>query len=75
VDVNVGAAGMFAPPDRGLPDNGVVALGHLNRPGWVYADLDLEALRRVRREGQVLNARDWVRQPLALSGTVQAVPL
>jgi predicted amidohydrolase len=75
VDVNVGAAGVFAPPDRGLPDDGVIALGHLNRPGWVYADLDLEALRRVRSQGQVLNARDWMRQPLALSGSVQTVPL
>jgi predicted amidohydrolase len=75
VDVNVGAAGVFAPPDRGLPDDGVVALGHLNRPGWVYADVDLEALRRVRTQGQVLNARDWTRQTLALSGSVQAVSL
>jgi predicted amidohydrolase len=75
VDVNVGAAGAFAPPDRGLPDDGVVARGELNRPGWVFADLDLEALRRVRSEGQVLNARDWPRQPLALSGPVQAIAL
>ena len=36
---------------------------------------DLEGLRQVRSQGQVLNARDWMRQPLALSGPVQAVPL
>jgi predicted amidohydrolase len=75
VDVNIGAAAAFAPPDRGLPDDGVVARGEMNLPGWVYADLDLEAIRRVRTEGQVLNSRDWSRQALALSGAVETVSL
>jgi predicted amidohydrolase len=75
VDVNVGAAGVFAPPDRGLPDDGVVARGELNVPGWVYADLDLEAIRRVRTQGQVLNSRDWARQAPALSGAVESMSL
>jgi predicted amidohydrolase len=59
VDDNVGAAGVFAPPDRGLPDDGVVALGTYNAPGWVVADLDLGAIARVRADGQVLGHRDW----------------
>jgi predicted amidohydrolase len=75
VDVNVGAAGVFAPPDRGMPDDGVMVRGELNVPGWVYADLDLAGIERVRSEGQVLNARDWTRQPVALSGSVEAVAL
>jgi predicted amidohydrolase len=65
VDVNIGAAGIFAPPDRGMPDNGVLAAGELNKPQWVYADLDLEAIARVRTEGQVFNARDWDSQRAA----------
>ncbi|HZP92594.1 MAG TPA: carbon-nitrogen hydrolase family protein [Burkholderiales bacterium] len=67
VDVNVGAAGMFAPPDLGMPDDGVLAVGELNAPQWVYADLDLDAVRRVRREGQVFNARDWDNQCAAVA--------
>lgn len=59
VDENVGSAGVFAPPDRGFPDDGVVALGAYNEPGWVVADLDLDAIARVRAEGQVLGHRDW----------------
>jgi predicted amidohydrolase len=59
VDENVGAAGVFAPPDRGLPDDGVVALGAYNAPGWVVAELDLDAIARVRADGQVLGHRDW----------------
>jgi predicted amidohydrolase len=62
VDFNVGAAGIYTPPDRGLPDDGVLAIGELNKPQWVFADLDLEAIDRVRREGQVFNARDWEEQ-------------
>jgi predicted amidohydrolase len=61
VDENVGAAGVFAPADRGLPDDGVVALGALGAPGWLVVDLDLGALERARRDGQVLGHRDWDR--------------
>ncbi len=63
VDVNVGAAGVFGPPDLGFPEDGIVTIGTLNEPGWVYADLDLVAVARVRREGKVLNDKHWVEQP------------
>ena len=59
VDVNVGAAGVFTPIDYGFPDDGILALGELNVPGWVYADIDLAWVERVRAEGQVFNYRDW----------------
>ena len=59
VDDNVGAAGVYGPPDRGFPDDGVIALGAYCEPGWVIADLDLDAIARVRGDGQVLGHRDW----------------
>ncbi|HEX8107745.1 MAG TPA: carbon-nitrogen hydrolase family protein, partial [Kofleriaceae bacterium] len=59
VDENVGAAGVYGPPDRGFPDDGVIALGAYCEPGWVIADLDLDAIARVRADGQVLGHRDW----------------
>lgn len=59
VDVSTGAGGVFGPPDRGFPDTGVIALGALNAPGWVYADVDLARVTEVRRDGGVLNRRDW----------------
>ena len=59
VDDNVGAAGVYAPPDRGLPDDGVIAQGAYCAPGWVVADVDLDAIARVRGDGQVLGHRDW----------------
>jgi predicted amidohydrolase len=59
VDANTGSAGVFAPPDRGFPDDGIVALGPYSEPGWIVADLDLDAVAYARRDGQVLNHRDW----------------
>jgi len=62
VDINIGAASVYAPPDRGFPDNGVIASGPMNTPCWIYADVDLDHIDDVRRNGQVLNARDWPEQ-------------
>jgi predicted amidohydrolase len=63
LETNAGAAGVFAPPESRFSSDGVIAQGLLNAPQWVYADLDLEALARIRADGEVLNARDWQRQP------------
>ena len=59
VDVSIGAGGIFGPPDRGFPETGVFAAGHLNAPGWTYAEVELSAVADVRRDGGVLNRRDW----------------
>ena len=59
VDVNVGAAAVYTPVDRGFPDDGVLTLGTLNAAQWVCADIDPANIARVRREGQVFNYRDW----------------
>ena len=74
VDENAGAAGAFAPPDRGMPDDGVVALGPRDVPTWVVADLDLDAIEAVRRDGQVLGHRDWDR-PGHTAGSVATARL
>lgn len=62
VDVNVGAAAVYGPPDRGFPDDGVIAQGELNRPGWVYAHIDSGQVEAVRAGGQVLNHLHWAEQ-------------
>ena len=59
VDDNHGAAAIYAPPDRGFPDDGVVAIGPLDEAATVLARLDLDAIDRVRADGQVLGHRDW----------------
>jgi predicted amidohydrolase len=59
VDVNVGAAGVFAPVDHGFPADGIIEQGVMNAARWTYATLDLDELAHVRETGQVFNYRDW----------------
>jgi predicted amidohydrolase len=62
VDVNVGAAAIYTPVDYGFPDNGVLAIGKPEQAQWVYADIDLSGIERIRTGGQVFNYRDWPKQ-------------
>lgn len=62
VDVNVGAAAIYTPVDRGFPDNGILAEGELNSVQWVIGEIDLTSCGKVRQQGQVFNYRDWPRQ-------------
>ncbi len=62
VDVNVGQAGIFTPIDHGFPEDGILALGEPDTPQWLMADLQAARIATVRRDGQVLNHRDWARQ-------------
>jgi predicted amidohydrolase len=59
VDVNTGRASIYTPVDYGFPDNGILAEGSVDTAQWVYADLDLNEIARVRQQGQVFNYRDW----------------
>lgn len=70
LDQNVGAAGVYGPIEQQLHPDGVVVQGALNESGWVYADIDLEAVADARKNGQVRNHVDWDR-PAHLSGTLQ----
>ena len=72
---NHGAAGLFAPPDLGFPEDGILAMGALNQPGWVYADIVPERLEKVRKEGAVRNLRDWVKQGEIILPAVERVSL
>lgn len=63
VDVNRGAAGVFGPPDRGMPATGVLALGEMDRAQWVFAEIDLARVAELRADGGVLNVRHWAEQP------------
>lgn len=62
VDVNTGRASIYTPVDYGFPDNGILVEGSYDRAEWIYADLDLAEIARVRQQGQVFNYRDWVKQ-------------
>ncbi|QHG63483.1 carbon-nitrogen hydrolase family protein [Pseudomonas putida] len=65
LDENIGRAGLFVPPDHGMPGDGVVALsGAMSAVSsqWLVCEVDLDEVRRVRQEGQVFTRRDWPEQ-------------
>jgi predicted amidohydrolase len=59
IDTNIGHTALFTPCDEGFPDDGVAAAGPLNEPGLTFATADFTAIDIVRRNGNVLNHRDW----------------
>lgn len=69
LDVNHGAAGLYGPPDgpKGgdwrFPPDGVIAIGTMDAPQWIFAQVDLARVEVLRANGGVLPARDWARQP------------
>lgn len=62
VDVNRGAGAIYVPPDLGFPETGILAEGPMDRAQWVYADVDIDALRRIRATGQVQTVAHWPEQ-------------
>ena len=55
----VGFAGIFAPPDIGPLEDGVVAEGTTDAPAWIYGNLDLAAIDRIRGNEAIANVAEW----------------
>jgi len=69
---SVGSAGIYAPPDLGPHPNGVIAQGPYDTPQWVFADLDLKALDRIRSGGGTIANEDEWRSHLKFHGANKA---
>lgn len=61
VDVNYGFAAVYSTPDKGLPEEGILATGKPQEPNWLVQSLDFSLIETVRREGQVFNFKDQQR--------------
>ena len=61
LDINTGNAALYAPSDRGLPADGIVAAA---QPGqtWLIADVDLPTLGATLDDAQVAVPLDWSQQ-------------
>ncbi len=62
VGVSTGMGGVFAPPDIGFPDTGVIAEGRIGQPGWTFGDVDINSIAHVRAGGDVRNRQHWSEQ-------------
>ena len=72
VGATTGLAGVYGPPDRGFPPDGILAEGAPDAPGWIVADADRAAVEAVRREGEVAGVGHW---PEARDPRVERVAL
>lgn len=61
VDINYGFAAVYSTPDRGFPEEGILATGTPQKPQWIVQTLDFSLLDGVRKEGQVFNFKDQQR--------------
>jgi predicted amidohydrolase len=59
VDINVGAAAIYTPVDKGFSDNGVLLVGTFNAVQWVIGEISPNECETVREHGQVFNYKDW----------------
>lgn len=59
IDENHGRAAIYGPPDGFWPETGIIAEGEMDRPGWVFAEVDLARVGDSRRDGAVLPYAHW----------------
>ena len=55
--MNTGMAAFYAPCDKLFPDDGVLGVGELNKPSWVFCELDLSKVHEIKKV-EVLNFKD-----------------
>lgn len=58
VDVNYGYAGIYSTPDKGLPEEGIIARSAAQKAGWLLQELDFSLNVSVRADGHVFNFKD-----------------
>ena len=63
LDVNTGRAAIYVPPDRGLPETGVLAEAAIG-DDWLLASVDTTAVAAARTIAQVGVSADWPGQML-----------
>jgi len=71
VDANTGRAAIFGPPDHGFPDDGILAQGARDAPGWVAATLPAGALSDTRARGAVAPRAHMEEAALRARGTAE----
>ncbi len=58
VDINFGYAALYCPPDKDLPEEGIISIQKPQTEGWLIQTLNFELLKNVREDGQVFNFKD-----------------
>ncbi len=74
IDGSTGRAGIFCPPDYGLPSDGILMQGDTDAPVPVVLEVDTAAIAAPRGQGQVGNFAHWPEQS-GYTGKLSVTPL
>jgi predicted amidohydrolase len=74
IDTSTGRAGIFGPPDHGLPPDGILAQGATDATEALVARVDPRAVAGPRSGGQVGNFAHWPEQGAPVARGVQLIP-
>ena len=69
VEANCGRAAIYGPPDHGWPEDGILAQGDMDAPGWTTATVSRDQIAQTRRDGVVLTMLHWPEQLDRLKST------
>lgn len=67
VDLNFGHAAFYTTPDKGLPEEGILATKAAQEEGWLIQTIDFSLIDEVRRDGHVFNFKDQGRITMGLT--------
>lgn len=67
VDLNYGYAAFYTTPDKGLPEEGIIATKTPQEEGWLIQTIDFSLVDEVRRDGHVFNFKDQERMTTGLA--------
>ncbi len=55
VDINYGYSAIYSTPDLGFPNDGILKMGEPQKKMWLFAELEMDKIHEVRKNGSVLN--------------------
>lgn len=73
VDINFGYTAIYCPPDKNLPEEGIISLQKSQTEGWLIETLDFDLLKNVKTEGQVYNFKDTQSIEMKLKEAIEVV--
>lgn len=71
VDENYGQSALYGPADFDFPEDGVIQVSNPQTEGWLIDEIDFSLVEKVRREGQVFNFQDTLRQKLTFESPIK----
>lgn len=71
VDENYGQSALYGPADFDFPEDGVIKASTPQIESWLINEVDFSLVEKVRKQGQVFNFQDTLRQKLTFESPIK----